>query len=118
MAPGNHQSFPATNLVANRLLIPLLKSRAGGRLGRRFTVVEYFGRRSGQHHQLVTQYVIQGTTVRIEVGMADRKTWWRNFVTGHPVRLRLRGQDHDTIARVVRENNRVSVVAELSAGAS
>jgi hypothetical protein len=118
MAPRNHQSFPLTNVVANRLLIPLLKSRAGRRLGRRIAVVEYLGRRSGQHHQLVTQYVIEGSTIRIEVGMPDRKTWWRNFITEYPVRLRLAGQDNDLVAHVIRESNRVSVVAELDVEAS
>ena len=118
MTSGSHPSFPLTNIVANRLLIHLLRSRAGRRLGRRIAVVEYLGRRSGEHHQLVTQYVKEGGTVRIEVGMFDRKTWWRNFETGHPVRLRLAGQDYDMTAHVVRERNRVSVLAELDAEAS
>jgi hypothetical protein len=117
MAPRDHQSFPLTNVVANRLLIPLLKSRAGRRLGRRIAVVEYLGRRSGHHHQLVTQYVIESSTVRIEVDIPGRKTWWRNFIE-YPVRLRLAGQDNDLTAHVMRESNRVSVVAELDAEAS
>jgi hypothetical protein len=36
--------------------------------------------------------VIEGRTARIEVGMSDRKTWWRNFMTEHPVRLPLSGR--------------------------
>ena len=118
MTPSSHPSFPLTNLVANRLLIPLLRSRAGQSLGRRVAVVEYLGRRSGQHHQLVTRYAKEGGAVRIEVGMFDRKTWWRNFKTEHPVRLRLAGQDYDRTARAVRERNRVSVLVELDAEAS
>jgi hypothetical protein len=118
MTSGSHSPFLLTNIVANRLLIPLLRSRAGRRLGRRIAVVEYLGRRSGQHHQLVTQYVKEGSTVRIEVGRFDRKTWWRNFKTEHPVRLRLAGLDYDRTARVVRERNRVSVLVELDAEAS
>ncbi len=118
MTPGSRSSFPLTNIVANRLLIPLLRSRAGRFLGRRIAVVEYLGRRSGQHHQLVTRYVKEGGTVRIEVGMFDRKTWWRNFKTEHPVRLRLAGQDYDMTAHVVGERNRLSVLAEPDAGAS
>jgi hypothetical protein len=118
MTPSSHPSFPLTNTVANRLLIPLLRSRAGRSLGRRIAVVEYLGRRSGQHHQLVTRYVKEGGTVRIEVGMSDRKTWWRNFKTEHPVRLRLAGQDYDITAHVERERNRVSVLAEPDAAPS
>ena len=47
--------------------------------------------------------------------MAERKTWWRNFHEPQPVRLRLAGEDYNTTARVVREGNLVSVVAELGA---
>lgn len=118
MAAGNHHSFALTNGLSNRLLIPLLKNRAERRLGRRFTVVEYFGRRTGRHHQLVTQYVIEGSTLRINVGMPQRKTWWRNFITGHPLHLQAAGHDYHTTAHVVRDDNHVSVVAELNLRAS
>jgi hypothetical protein len=70
-----------TNNLANRFLIPLLNSRAGGLLGHRLAVVEYAGRRTGQDHELVAMYVAEGHTVRFTVGMAEHKTWWRNFET-------------------------------------
>ena len=111
MSPSSHQAFALTNLVANRALIPVLKSGVGRSLGRRFAVVEYRGRRSGKRHELVTQYATEGPTVRIRVGMAERKTWWRNFKAEQPVRLRLAGEDYDTTAHVVCEGNLVSVVA-------
>ncbi|WP_426566213.1 hypothetical protein ACPPVT_06570 [Angustibacter sp. McL0619] len=101
------------NGVANRFLIPLLHSSAGERLGRRFAVVEYLGRRTGQPHQLVALYVAEGRTVRIEVGMAESKTWWRNFEEPHPIRLRLEGADHDGVAHVVHDGDRVRVMTEL-----
>jgi hypothetical protein len=103
--------------LANHALIPILRSWAGRRLGRRLAVVEYLGRRSGQHHELVTQYVVEGRTVRIGVGAAGRKTWWRNFESPHPLRLRLAGVDHAVTAHVEREGDRVSVVAELDVAA-
>lgn len=105
--------FVITNVVANRVLIPVLRSRAGRRLGRRLAVVEYVGRRSGRRHRLVTQYLTDGRTVRIKVGMAEQKTWWRNFQAAHPVGLRLAGEDHDAMAHVERGGDRVCVVAEL-----
>lgn len=111
--PTSTHSFPLTNLVANKLLIPVLKSRMGARLGRRLAVVEYQGRRTGKHHQLVTQYTKEARTVSIEVGMAERKTWWRNFRTTRPLRLRLAGHDYDATARVRREDNVVHVIADL-----
>jgi hypothetical protein len=118
MTPGSRRSFLLTNVVVNRLLIPLLQSRAGGRLGARLAVVEYVGRRSGRQHRLVTQYVIEGNRVLIMVGLAERKTWWRNFLTVHPLHLRLAGHEYDTAAHVVRDHERVSVIAELGRRAS
>ncbi len=99
--------------LANKALIPILQSRRGRALGRRFAVVEYDGRRSGKSHRLVTLYATEGRTVRIRVGMAESKTWWRNFKDPHPVRLRLAGKRYDTTARVVREGKLVRVVADL-----
>jgi hypothetical protein len=113
MSSSSHQPLALTNLVANRALIPILKSRAGRALGRRLAVVEYVGRRSGKPHRLVTLYATKGRAVRIRVGMAERKTWWRNFKEPQPVRLRLAGEDYHTTAHVVREGNLVSVVAHL-----
>jgi hypothetical protein len=117
MSPVSGQSFVMTNVVANRVLIPLLRTWAGRRLGRRLAVVEYVGRRSQRRHQLVTQYVARGRTVRINVGSAKHKTWWRNFETVHPVRLRLAGKGYDAVAHVVRDDDRVLVVAELKSDA-
>ena len=114
MSPVRTRSFSITNDVANLVLLRVLKSRAGRRLGRRLAVVEYLGRHTGEPHQLITQYVVHGRTVRIEVGMAQRKTWWRNFQSAHPVRLRLAGETYDETAHVERVGNRVAVVAELS----
>lgn len=112
-SPTNKQSFAMTNLVANRLLIPVLKTRAGARLGRRLAVVEYQGRRTGEHRRLVTQYAKNGRTVRIEVGMAERKTWWRNFRVAQPLRLRLAGHDYDAMGQVSIQGDVVGVVAQI-----
>jgi hypothetical protein len=106
-------AFITTNVLVNRPLIAFLKGRSGARLGRRLAVVEYRGCRSGRRTQLVTRYVAHGRRVRIEVGMADRKTWWRNFSVAYPVRLWLAGEQHDATAYVVRHGAQLSVIAEL-----
>jgi hypothetical protein len=108
-----HRSFALTNVWVNPLLIPLLEGRAGRRLGRQLAVVEYVGRRSGNPNRLVAQYVRHGRTVRIRVGAADRKTWWRNFSAGYPLRLHLAGDRYDATAHVVRGDDDVAVIAEL-----
>ena len=120
MTPARSRTFSAAstaavvNRLANRFLIPVLRSTAGTRLGHRLAVLEYLGRRTGDHHQLITMYAIEGSTVRIRVGLADHKTWWRNFETPRPLQLRLAGVDHDAVAHVVRDGRHVSVVAELT----
>ncbi|MDQ1650710.1 MAG: hypothetical protein QOG60_2767 [Frankiaceae bacterium] len=114
MPPANKRAFFVTNMVANRVLIPVLRSRAGRRLGRQLAVVEYVGRRSGQPHRLVTQYAVDGPTVRISVGMWERKTWWRNFRAPQPLHLRLAGVEHEATAHVERVGDQVYVVAELA----
>ena len=101
------------NSLANRLLIPILSSSSGGPLGRRLALVDYLGRRTGQHHQLVAMYVIEGPTVQITVGMPEHKTWWRNFESPHPLQLRLAGVDHVAMALVVHDQGHVRVVVQL-----
>ncbi|MEO7062010.1 MAG: hypothetical protein ABI083_20025 [Lapillicoccus sp.] len=102
------------NHAANRMLIPLLTGPAGTLLGRWFALVDYRGRRTGQRHQLVTLYARDGRTVRISVGMAEHKTWWRNFEQPYAMRLRLAGQDHDATAHLERDGGRVRVISELA----
>lgn len=99
----------------NRLIIALLESRAGRWAGGRLAVVAYTGRRSGNAYRLVTAYSRDADVVRIDVGLPRRKTWWRNFRGGHPVRLVLRGRAYDATGRVVQDGDRVRVVAELGA---
>jgi len=105
--------FGITNRVANPVLIPLLRSRLGAGLGRHLAVVEYVGRRTGQRHRLVTQYSLHGTKVHIEVGGADRKSWWRNFRSPAPVQLRLAGVDREGTAVAVKHGEEVVLEALL-----
>jgi hypothetical protein len=113
MSPTTTHLLATTNKVANKLLLPYLRSSAGRRVGRRLAVIEYDGRRSGTPHELVTGYVRDGHTVRIRVGQAKDKTWWRNFSTPHPMGIRLAGKDHRGTAHTMHEGNRVSVVVNL-----
>jgi hypothetical protein len=110
-----YDPFVLTNSIANPVLLPLLNSSAGAVLGRRLAVVRYDGRRTGQPHELVAIYNRVGATVRIRVGGAGRKQWWRNFTTPHPVTLRLAGQDHTVLAHVERNGGVVTVTADLPA---
>jgi hypothetical protein len=107
------RAVSAGNAAANRLLLPLLRSPAGRLLGRRLAVLEYTGRRTGLPRQLVAFYVSDGIRVRIDVGMAPGKTWWRNFEEPRRLRLRLAGTDHYALAHVAHDGQHVRVIAEL-----
>jgi len=112
--PPTRSSSSAFLRTANRVLIPLLGSPLGAHLGCRLAVIDYVGHRSGQRHRLVTQYLLDGQTFRINVGMPERKTWWRNFASDRPLRVRLAGHDHVATAHVVRDGERVLVVGEIA----
>ncbi|MFK5689373.1 nitroreductase/quinone reductase family protein [Ornithinimicrobium sp. LYQ92] len=120
MTPARIRRFTPTSAalaatrLANRCLIAVLEGPAGGVLGRRLAVVRYTGRRTGRNHELVVAYTVDGPAVRIAVGMAEHKTWWRNFKDPRGLRLRLHGVEHDAIAHVVNDRDQVMVIAELT----
>lgn len=115
MSPSSPRLLARANQAANKVLLPLLRSPAGARVGRKLAVIEYDGRRSGKSHELVTGYRREGHTVHIRVAQADDKTWWRNFSTPRAMRLRLAGEDHRGTAHATREGDRLSVVIDLEA---
>lgn len=102
-----------TRTTVNPALSTLLRSRLGALLGRRLAVVAYVGRHTGQTHELVVLYRLDGSDVVIRVGRPDHKTWWRNFESTHPLTLRLAGRDHLAQAHVDRQGPAVRVRADL-----
>jgi hypothetical protein len=94
--------FWVTNRVANPILRPLLRGPLGGRLGGRLAVLRYRGRRSGQIHELVVQFVRDGDQVWIVPGQPERKRWWRNMQEPQPVEVWLAGEEVRGVARVIR----------------
>ena len=85
-------AFRLTNRVANPLLLRLLRTRAGGPLGRRLAVVRYTGVRTGRPHELVVMYARAGDTIWIVVAQPEHKSWWRNLAEPRDVVLWLAGQ--------------------------
>ena len=81
------------NHVVNPVLVLLLRSPLGRRMGRHLAVLTYVGRRSGRRRGLVVQYAREGTQVWIVPGQPKRKTWWRNMRPASAVELRLAGQE-------------------------
>ena len=93
MCSDANRGFWLTNHLANPMLRPLLRGPLGRRWGRRLAVMRYRGRRTGQAHELVVQYVREGDRVWVMPGQPDRKRWWRNMREPLAVEMRLAGHD-------------------------
>jgi hypothetical protein len=89
---ADNLAFRLTNRVANPVLLRLLRTRAGRRLGRRLGVLRYTGARTGTPHELVVMYARTEATVWIAVGGAEHKSWWRNLAAPADVVLWLAGE--------------------------
>jgi hypothetical protein len=94
-------AFRLTNRVANPLLLRLLRTRAGGPLGRRLAVLRYTGVRTGRPRELVVMYARTGGTVWIVVAQPEHKSWWRNFAEPRDVVLWLAGKQLEARAVAV-----------------
>jgi hypothetical protein len=101
VAGVHRSSFWVTNRVANPLLRWLLRGPLGGRMGKRLALLRYNGRRTGQPHELVVQYVRDEARVWVLVGLPERKHWWRNMLEPTPVSLRLAGRDLNGVAETI-----------------
>ena len=86
-------AFRLTNRVANPVLLWLLRTRVGRRLGRRLAVLRYTGARTGRPRELVVMYVRTAAAVWIVVGGAEHKSWWRNLAAPADVTLWLAGEE-------------------------
>lgn len=84
-------------------------------LGRGFVVITYVGRKSGKTISTPVNYWRKGDTITIGVAMADKKTWWRNFLgEGAPISLHLNGEDRSGHAVANRDDRgRVTVKVQL-----
>jgi len=102
----------------NALFVTLMRAPVvGGLLRRGSVVIRYEGRRSGKTFELPVSYRRHGDTLVVRVGMADKKTWWRNFL-GEGAPLTFVGLDGaDRAAHAVAERDSgggVSVTATLT----
>ena len=112
---SGRRSFWVTNRVANPLLRRLLRGPFGHRMGRGLAVLAYRGRRTGEVHELVVQYVRDGARVCVVVGRPERKRWWRSMVEPALVDLCLAGQGVIGIACVIDDRDQPDEVARAMA---
>jgi len=93
-------------------VLALMKS---GVLGGSFVEISYVGRRSGKKFSTPVNYRRSGQDIVIGVAMADKKSWWRNFLgEGGPITLHLNGVDRSGHAVATRDvRGRVTVKVRL-----
>lgn len=104
--------LPRANAGVARLMASPRGQRA---LGRSLVLITYTGRRSGRTISTPVAYRRRGDEVTIDVVLADRKVWWRNFVgESRPLSLRLDGVDRPGRAIAERDDRgRVRVRVQL-----
>lgn len=89
-------------VVAHRYFLALLRSRLGrifGGIGE----LTFLGRISGRQITLPVQCAEEADRLVVYVGHSADKQWWRNFIDGHDVRVRVGGVSylgHGTVVGV------------------
>ena len=89
---------------ANRVPAAILSSPLHRLLSRKRLVLSFTGRRSGMRYATPVNYLQRGH----EVLITTDSPWWRNFIDGAPVQLRLRGQRVAATAVAVRDADQVA----------
>ena len=99
-----------TRLV-NPLVERLLRSRLHWLLSRRFAVLSYEGRVSGNRITTPVLYERDGGDLVVTTAQ-NEVTWWKNFRGGHPATLWVRGAPVETMGRAVIEPEAVEAWVE------
>lgn len=102
---------PGVPVVAHRLLLRVLRSSLGRHFGG-LVELRFAGRVTGRDIALPVQCARDGTRLVVYVARAGTKRWWRNFLGGHDVRIRIAGADRRGRGRVVDADDRDRVWAE------
>lgn len=82
----------------------LLRSPLHRLMSRRFLLLSYQGRRTGQDHTLPVAYFRRGDQLLVTTD----SPWWRNFTTPTPVSVRLAGRDVEGTAIAIGDPKEVA----------
>jgi deazaflavin-dependent oxidoreductase (nitroreductase family) len=88
----------------------VLRSPMHGAISKHITLITFTGRRSGKTYTTPVSYSQKCDQVFI----FTHANWWKNLCGGAPVKLRLRGKDHQGIATPVADDKQ-AIAAELIA---
>jgi len=98
-SPGAGRA-PQRPVVAHRFFLAVLRSPLGRPFGG-MCELRFVGRVSGRSITLPVQCAREATRLVIYVGRSADKQWWRNFLGGRGVQVRVGGVDHRGHGRVI-----------------
>ena len=93
--------MPVKKPQGNALILSVLRTPLHGLFSGMTIELSYTGRRTRRQYSLPLQYARDEMRLVVVPQGAEAKTWWRNFLTPQPVRIRLKGRLHDGLAHVV-----------------
>ena len=94
-APRRHWTA-AVYTRMNPVMRRLLRSRLHPVVSGRAALLGITGRRTGRSYEICVGYAPHGPdSIDVLVSDARHRSWWRNFVDGGPVRVTLRGEQHE-----------------------
>ncbi len=85
--------------VINPTLKAVLHSPLHRRISKHLMMLRFTDLKSGKQFSIPVGYVQSGNTIRL----ATQSPWYKNFVGGAPVHLRLRGQERNGVAEVITD---------------
>lgn len=108
--------FVVMNHVINPVIAGVLRSPLHGVASRHLLLLTLRTRRSARCITIPVGYEEVGANrLKVTVGAAQRKRWWRNLQEEAPVSIRLRGRSRTGVARTVgTEQSGMAVEIRLS----
>lgn len=91
------------NYLVNPVVRAVLRSPVHRLLSGSVMLITYTGRRSGKHRTIPVMYAPAGGTLLVNVGMAERKRWWRNLQGGAPVEVLLQRRSSRGLAEALTD---------------
>jgi deazaflavin-dependent oxidoreductase (nitroreductase family) len=87
--------------LVNPVVRAVLRSPAHRLLSGSVMLLTYTGRRTGRRRTIPVMYARGGGTLLVNVGMSERKRWWRNLRGGAPVEVLVQRRAHRGAAEVI-----------------
>jgi hypothetical protein len=112
--PGDQPAGPPLPKIAYRVVNPvlggLLRSPLHSLISKRLMLLSFQGRKSGKRYTIPVGYLEKGSRIFV----ISHSSWSKNFGSGAPVSLRLRGKQVNGTARLIRDAGQIAEVVQMS----